>query len=194
MSNSQWQEHLRQKLRNLAQDKTSPRVAVIGVGNELRSDDALGVYLARALKSYTDTCEHVLALEAGLAPENFCGTLRRFRPDLVILIDAAQMGEEPGTVQMLDLQSAVSLTISAHDPSFQLFAKYLDAELGCELAILGVQVADLSFDAPISHPVRKAIGVITAMLVDLFEQARLVGKTKEQKDKSAGEQACILFA
>ena len=40
-------------------------------------------------------------MEAGPAPENFTGPLRRFRPDLVLLVDAAQMDAEPGTIGWL---------------------------------------------------------------------------------------------
>ena len=40
-----------------------------------------------------------LCLSAGAAPENCTGLLRRFRPDLVLLVDAAEMGEAAGAVR-----------------------------------------------------------------------------------------------
>ncbi len=73
----------------------TPRTAILGIGQELRGDDALGLEIARRLQKKLSGREDVLILLAGPAPENFTGALRRFAPQRVILVDAALMGEPP---------------------------------------------------------------------------------------------------
>src|SRR6478736_4064730 len=70
-----------------------PRISVLGVGNPFRSDDGAGVLVARRLASRECALAtgHLLIIEAGHAPENTTGELRRFAPDLVLIIDAADM-------------------------------------------------------------------------------------------------------
>src|SRR5436190_753858 len=83
------------------------RIAILGVGNQFRSDDAAGVLVARALASRECALEteHLLIIEAGHAPENTTGELRRFAPDLVLIVDAAEMGETPGTIKWIPEES-----------------------------------------------------------------------------------------
>src|SRR5208283_643396 len=75
-------------------------VVVLGVGSELRSDDAAGVRvaaeLARALLS------GVHALDGGSAPENCTAEIRQLDPSHLIIVDSAHMQEPPGTVRLIE--------------------------------------------------------------------------------------------
>ena len=95
-------------------------------------------------------------IEGGHAPENCTGAIRRFAPDLVILVDAAEMGDPPGTIRWLDWHEAVGLDASTHSLPPSMVARYLAAELSCEVALIGIQVQDTSLGAGISPPVRRA--------------------------------------
>ncbi len=113
-------------------------------------------------------------IDGGAAPENYTGALRRFRPDLVILIDAAQMDEPPGTVRWLDCDHLSGFSASTHTLPLNILAHYLQAELGCQVALIGIQPADTSFDAPLSPPLREAMSEIVETLSsnDLFPTSR----------------------
>ena len=56
------------------------RVAILGVGNEMKGDDGAGVRVVRELSQRMPATPGVLLVDAGQAPENFTGPLRRFRP------------------------------------------------------------------------------------------------------------------
>lgn len=75
------------------------RALVIGVGNTLRGDDGVGVYVARAL-----ACEPlpdvVEVLDGGT--EGLSLLFEMERADRVILIDAADMEQSPGECRALD--------------------------------------------------------------------------------------------
>jgi len=129
------------------------RVAVLGIGNELAGDDAAGIAVARALIGRTQA----LVIDAGPAPENQTGPLRRFAPDLVLLVDAAQMGAPPGSVRWLDWREIEGLSASTHTLPLNLLAGYLVAEIGCDVAVIGLQPAGNETDTPLSTEARGAV-------------------------------------
>lgn len=152
-----WQVALSIKLRQLSRHDRAPMIAVVGMGQDLRGDDAVGPCVARRLQEVLGQRDSVLVLDAGAAPENFTGALRRFGPDLVILVDAAQMDEIPGRIHLLDQRDCVGLSASTHTLPPSLLAEYLTHEVGCEVALLGIQPQHTSIDAPVSDAVRLSI-------------------------------------
>ncbi len=134
----------------------SVRVAVLGIGNDLSGDDAVGAWIGRELASRLGSRPDRLVLDAGTAPENFTGLLRRFRPDLVLLVDAAHLSAEPGDVAWVDWQETDGLSGSTHTLPPSVLARFLVEDLACRLALLVIQPAQLEFGAPLSPPVRQA--------------------------------------
>ena len=159
MSRPLWQVNLTQALR---QRSETPRVAIVGVGHELNGDDAAGLMVVRALQSALPPLDHVLLVDAGPAPENTTGLLRRFAPDLVVLVDAAQMDEPPGTVRWLCWQETTGISASTHTLPLHMLAQFLVSELGCEVALLGIQPASNQVDAPLSPVVEDAVDAVAA--------------------------------
>src|ERR1051325_6034884 len=82
---------------------------------------------------------HVLIIEAGHAPENTTGELRKFAPDLVLIIDAADMGESPGTIQWIPEESIDGMSASTHSLPLSMLARYLRLEINCTVVLLGIQ-------------------------------------------------------
>jgi len=83
--------------------------------------------------------EGIMLLDAGTAPENLTGTIRRFKPDWVWLIDAAEMKEDPGTVCLVDWQTVHGVSALTHGLPPTLFARYLIQELGTSVFLFGIQ-------------------------------------------------------
>jgi len=154
------------------------RVAVLGIGNELNGDDAAGVLVARALKAEISrrpgkegglTPADLLVIDAGTAPENFTGPLRRFQPDLVILVDAAELEKQPGDFAWIDWQAVDGFSGSTHLLPPSVFARFLVQEIGCQMAFIGIQPASLGFGLTLSKPVLQAVSKITRQLVELLK-------------------------
>ena len=140
------------------------RTAVIGIGHELRGDDAAGVLLTRTLADILSANENVLLVEGGAAPENSLGVIRRFRPGRVIMVDTAEMGASPGTVRWLDWQKAEGLSASTHTLPLALLARYLTVELGCRVELLAIQPETNWLDAPLSPAVKQGMAEALARL------------------------------
>jgi hydrogenase 3 maturation protease len=118
-------------------------VAIVGIGNEFNGDDAVGVLVARRLSSRECAADagHVLVIEAGQAPENITGELRRFGPQVVILVDAAQMDMAPGHIAWIPWEKTSGMSASSHSLPLSMMARYLTLEFGCTVQLLGIQPA-----------------------------------------------------
>ena len=139
MSKPSWKVSLAETLDRLQKTDRPSRIAVMGIGNILYEDDAAGVALVEILHPLVVDHNHLLVVNAGIAPENFSGVLRRFDPALVVLADAAQMYEKPGTVRWLGWRETTGYTGSTHTLPPHILATYLTQELSCEVALLGIQ-------------------------------------------------------
>lgn len=76
----------------------SSRRILIGLGNELRGDDAAGLLVARAAREATRGGVDVV--EAGGEPIDLLGTWEQ--ADAVVVVDAVVSGAEPGAIERID--------------------------------------------------------------------------------------------
>jgi hydrogenase 3 maturation protease len=167
-----WQKQLSQLAAQLPKADAAPRVAILGVGSELNGDDAAGVYTARALQRYQARgkfSHSVLVIDAGLAPENFSGRLRQFGPHLVILIDAAHMGGPAGEIRLLAWEQAAGLSASTHTLPLSMLSSFITTELGCQVALLGIQPQQIGPGQPCSLLVRNAVRRLARGLARTFQ-------------------------
>jgi hydrogenase 3 maturation protease len=156
-------------IQSLTHKKNNPlRLAILGIGNELNADDAAGVLVARRVRAELSECQEILVLEAGPSPENFTGPLRRFRPDLVLLVDAVQMNEPPGAVRWIEWDAVDGLSASTHRLPPTTLAFFLMSELGCQVVLLGIQPATLDFDQPVSVEVLQTVDSIALKLIEVL--------------------------
>lgn len=168
MSAVYWTDSLKQKITTLKGRQERPlRVALVGIGHELRGDDAVGLIVAREMQPFSNA--EFLVVEAGHAPENHTGRLRRFKPDLVLLVDAAQLDESAGTIRWLTWQETTGLSATTHTMPPYMLARYLTSNLGCDVALIGIQPADTSLDAPLSRPVADAARGVKQQIISLLD-------------------------
>ncbi len=118
-----------------------PRIAILGIGNQLRNDDAAGMLVASELlrRECAANATHLLVIQAGHAPENVTGELRKFSPNLILLIDAAEMRDVPGAVCWVPIQAIDGMSASTHSLPLSMLARYLTLELNCVVALIGIQ-------------------------------------------------------
>ena len=144
------------------------RWAIVGVGNELNGDDIAGILAVRALKQRLADRGDLLVIDAGAAPENFTSLLRSFAPDKILLIDAAQMDLPPGQYAWLDVDQIDGVSASTHTLPLTVLTRYLQAELGCCVQIIAVQVERLGVGLQVSKTVIKGVERLVEELVEMF--------------------------
>ena len=142
----------------------------------MRSDDAAGMLVARALSPRAADTEHVLIVEAGHAPENNTAELRRFAPNLVLLVDAADMGKAPGTVAWIAEDEIDGMSASTHSLPLSMMTKYLTLELGCKVMLLGIQAASNDVGEEVSAEVLEAVKEIVNGLDEVISLSRIADR------------------
>jgi len=149
------------------------RLAVLGVGSSLRADDAAGgIVIERLREKYGFSASPGLSLMFGeTAPENFSGKIKAFRPTHLLVIDAAELGREPGEAVEIDPGAIGGPTFCSHMLPLKIMLDYLVRETGVSVTILGIQYKCLDFDADMTPEMEAALGEICEALgraIDAF--------------------------
>ena len=114
------------------------RTLFLGTGNPRRGDDGAGVLLVELLAERIKEKEfYYLLVEEN--PENFGAEIAGFRPEVVVLIDAAKFGAETGEIRLIGEGELNSLRISTHTYSPGIFLTYLKKTLNCQIHLVGIQ-------------------------------------------------------
>ncbi len=128
-------------------------VLVLGVGNPMRQDDGVGPYVARALAA--DECldvasaRRIVAIDCGITPENHTSAVRRLRPTVLLIVDAADMGLEPGQFRIIPAERVGLLGLSTHSMPLSLFMDYVQ-DIAGTVVLVGVQPRTMSFGEGLS--------------------------------------------
>ncbi len=144
------------------------RVAVLGIGQALRGDDGVGLAVVQALRPFAHP--NLLLIEAAHAPENCTSQVRCFAPDLVLLVDAAQMDEPPGTIRGLNWRACDGLSASTHTLPLSMLGAYFTAVLPCEVALIGIQPASLALADALSPEALAAASTVSQAIAALLPQ------------------------
>lgn len=126
---------------------------VVGVGNPLRGDDAAGLKLAEGLAQAGGfellQCEDV--------PEKYTREMRTTEADTILVVDAADMGLEPGQIRLVTADRLCEVSISTHKCSLRVLARMLGEAAGKEVLLLGIQPVSVGLGRSMSEIVRERI-------------------------------------
>ena len=140
---------------------------IIGLGNRLRGDDAIGPVVLDSLKN-KDIPIPLELIEAGSDAFTLLEHLNFFEP--IIIVDCAEMGCKPGTVKIFDIREHFNMQenlISLHGFSFAEIlglANSIGPIAPCK--IIGVQPETIEFGQPVSEAVRKALPEILNLIIE----------------------------
>ena len=133
---------------------------VLGIGNRLGGDDAAGTCVVDMLNQRRHKTKallptEIMAIDAGTAPESYTSVIRQHRPDLLILVDAADMGLPPGALRTITAEKISILSFSTHHMPLSMFVSYVEEFCG-KVLIVGVQPERTETGERISEAVRKS--------------------------------------
>ena len=163
---------LKRKLKNSL--KSAKRVAILGIGSPLRGDDALGPVLIEELKKSLKKTKSRIPLKlfsCGVTPESYTGEIKRFKPSLILIVDAVDMGKAAGQISIIDAGSqSANVSFSTHGLPLKMLIDYLNLSLGCSIVTIGIQPKSITFGLPISVKVDKAIKNISSLIIENIAQ------------------------
>jgi hydrogenase 3 maturation protease len=146
--------------------RKSRKIVVLGVGNPLRGDDAVGVEIVRQLRGRTS--KRVKLLECETVPENFTSKIRKLNPTHVLIVDAAEFSKKPGTAKLLSVAKISGLAVSSHNAPLSMLADYLKHTINPKMALLGVQPKQTELGTGMSEEVKKTSKETVKMLEKLL--------------------------
>lgn len=128
---------------------------VFTVGAVLRGDDACGPMLSKMMEQNPiEGWDHI---DGEMTPENYIGVIKREKPDKVVLVDAAQMGLEPGEMRLLNRDDVVAnYMVTTHSMPLTYLIDEIKSYCG-ELLFIGIQPAQLEFFAPMTPEVLASV-------------------------------------
>ncbi len=145
---------------NPLEEHTGRQMLVVGVGNPMRGDDEAGLILAEKVAEKLNLeylrCEEV--------PENYVGKMLDNPADTILLVDAVDMKQAPGEIDLLTPDELADNGISTHNCSVGLLAKVLAGVKDKQMLVLGIQPQQLEWGRPVTPQVRKAIDRFVADL------------------------------
>ncbi|WP_286244176.1 hydrogenase maturation peptidase HycI [Methanobacterium ferruginis] len=148
--------------------KNHHQVVILGIGNDLRGDDAVGSVLAREMSEIFLKTENVTVFDGQTVPENFTGAMRRENPSHIILIDAVEMNKSPGHIKLVMKEEIANYNISTHAMPLSFLIKYLESTTSAEIILLGIQPKDMDLTYEISSEVQKSAKYILKLFNTIF--------------------------
>jgi hydrogenase 3 maturation protease len=151
---------LKKKLRD------AKKIAVLGIGSELRADDAAGLLVAEELKKIKDLKLKVFL--GSTAPENLTGEIIKYKPTHIIIIDSVDADQEPGFIALINPDEVGGVSFSSHMLPVKMIVDYLLESLECEIIIIGIQPKILIFGETMSKEVKKSIKQISNVIQQIL--------------------------
>ena len=143
---------------------------ILGIGNRLGGDDAAGTCVVDMLNQRRHIVKSLLTddmmvIDAGSAPESYTSVIRQHRPDLLILIDAADMGLLPGALRIITPEQISTLSFSTHQMPLSIFIAYVKKFCG-SILLVGIQPKQAETGSGISEAVRKSVDKLTGAILE----------------------------
>ncbi len=152
----------------------SSRIRIIGLGNGMRGDDAVGLLVAHRLRQ--EIGDRVDVIEAEMAGVDLVELMKG--ANVVFLIDAARSGQAPGTIHRLD-GSAGSISAPIFPRSSHAVGTADALELARAMGVLpatvivyGVEVENTEVGRPLSSAVAKVLEQVVGRIVQDCEACR----------------------
>lgn len=137
---------------------------ILGIGNILKGDDGIGIYIAKRLNKYLQHIKkgskqgrfgETIVIDCGTAPENYTSIIRRHNPDRLILVDAAEMGLSPGSYRIIPPEEIKVMHISTHNMPLSFLISYI-SEFCRNIVLIGIQPDKMKLGTTLSLPVRRS--------------------------------------
>jgi len=138
---------VKQKLESILNRKHKS-ILFAGVGNVLRSDDGVGVFIVSGIENR----DHISTLLVEVSIENYISKINSLSPDILIIADCLYFNQEPGYADIIPVGETNELTISSHNISLKKVSEFLKMEV----YVLGVQPADLRVGEHLTPVVRES--------------------------------------
>jgi hydrogenase 3 maturation protease len=123
------------------------KILFVGIGNLLKTDDAVGVYVSSNIKNSAT----ISSLTVEVSIENYIGKINTIDPDILVLIDCVDMKSAPGTHKLMSISKIEDLTFNTHNISLKRLSEFFKMPV----YLLGIQPERINFGENMSYLVKE---------------------------------------
>lgn len=123
------------------------KILMIGIGNVLKSDDGVGVYISNSIKNR----KNISSLTVEVSIENYIGKINALRNDVLILLDCMDFKQYPGFWNIIPVDYLKGYVTNTHNISLDKVSELFNTKA----YILGIQPKNIQFGETLSPEVKK---------------------------------------
>ncbi len=127
-----------------------PDKLLLGVGNDIRGDDAVGELVVREFSN-----EEWDSIDCGSVPENHITLIEEDEYEVVVIVDAANMDLEPGEIRIVPREHLGVFTMSTHALPISTVMDFLERKVN-EVYLIGIQPRDMSLKEGMTTELQEA--------------------------------------
>ena len=134
------------------------------VGNSMMGDDGAGPLLAEMCAA--NPSGQWVVIDGGSAPENDIVAIRELRPERLLIVDATDIGLNPGDIRVIDPDDIAEMfMMTTHNMPLNYLVDQLKEDVG-EVIFLGIQPDIVGFYYTMTQPVKEAVARVYQQLTD----------------------------
>ena len=152
---------------------SSNNTLILGIGNTLLSDEGVGIHMLDYIRRHYPELDNIEYLDGGTLSFTLAPYIEE--ADNLIVIDAAELDAEPGTVDVFTGQDmdrfAGKTKRSVHEVSLGdlLAIAHLTDTLPENRALIGVQPLNVDWGHCLSNPVKQALPQAAGYVIELLQ-------------------------
>jgi hydrogenase 3 maturation protease len=160
-------------LSNILEPK---KTVFIGLGNVLKNDDGVGVYLIRKLiDMYGNELKNGVKLfDVGISLENYLTKILSLEPKTIIFFDAISPKQSfCKEIEILTKENLENYTFSTHNVSLSTIIEYLQfytQKNVYETYVVGIKTYNTNFGETIDDKVKNTVEYIIAQIKDWVKE------------------------
>jgi len=135
------------------------KVLFVGIGNLLKMDDGVGVYISKRIRNIGN----ISSLTAEVSIENYIGKINSLNPEILVLIDCADIKSLAGTYKLLPISQIRDLTFNTHNISLKRLSDFFTMTV----YVLAIQPEKIDFGENLSYLVK---GVADRIIKQINQQ------------------------
>ena len=164
--------HLDKKLKSIT--LSNQRMVIIGLGNPIKGDDGIGVYITEKLKENQNNMQ-VNILTCYNSPANYLGKIATLNPDFIIFIDAVYHSKfEMGDIIIINPNKILEVeSFTTHYQSYNVVLDFLNKELNKTLdyLVLGINIENVELGDELSDKIIKSSEIIISSITEMILDA-----------------------
>ena len=173
------------------------KILVLGIGNLLLSDEAIGVRIIEALSQHYAFTPEIDIVDGGTAGMELIDTMAN--REHLIVADAVLTGSAPGTVTVLrndDVPALFTRKISPHQLGLSdvLMALRLTGEFPRQLTLVGVEPASLEPAITLSASVEQAVVPAMQTILGVLRECGITFRKKNAQERAQHPKNCLSMA